>query len=263
MSGAMRVLPSAPYVGAVWGRNARVFGKLWRGAILPTFLDPFMYLAGIGFGLGRFVGQIQGESYGAFLAPGLIAAAAMAAAGFETTYSIYGRIHDQRVYDNILCTGVEAADLVAGDILWAATRATIAASMFELVAAALGVVSTPWAILIVPAVWLGGICFALSGYTVTTLISRVEWYNYYFRLWTTPQFLLGGIFFPLSSLPGWVEKVAWISPLYHVAQIGRELTPVHGAPNAVHVLEHVAWLVVVSAALFPIPVLALRRKLVA
>lgn len=263
MNGVRRLVPSAPYVGAVWGRNARVFVKVWRGAVLPTFLDPFMYLAGIGFGLGRYVGQIQGESYGAFLAPGLIAAAAMAAAGFESTYSIYGRINDLRVYDNILCTGVEAADLVAGDILWAATRATIAASVFEAVAAALGVISTPWAVLIIPVVWLGGLCFAVCGYTVTTLITRIEWYNYYFRLWTTPQFLLGGIFFPLASLPGWVEKVAWISPLYHLAQVGRELTPAHGAPDGAQVAIHVAWLLVVSLALFPIPVLALRKKLVA
>ena len=102
-------------------RNARVFSKLWRGALLPTFLDPFLYLLALGFGLGTYVAHINGIPYKEFIAPGLIASAAMWSSAFETTYNVYFRMNELRLYDNVLSTPVEVQDLVAGDLAWSAS----------------------------------------------------------------------------------------------------------------------------------------------
>ena len=106
---------------AVFLRNARVFSKLWRGALLPTFLDPFLYLLALGFGLGTYIAQINGIPYKEFIAPGLIASAAMWSSAFETTYNVYFRMNELRLYDNVLSTPVEVQDLVAGT--WPGARA--------------------------------------------------------------------------------------------------------------------------------------------
>jgi lipooligosaccharide transport system permease protein len=68
-----QMVPVPRLAAAVWLRNARVFSKLWRGALLPTFLDPFLYLLAMGFGLGTYVAHINGIPYKEFIAPGLIA----------------------------------------------------------------------------------------------------------------------------------------------------------------------------------------------
>jgi lipooligosaccharide transport system permease protein len=190
----------------------------------------------------------------------LIASAALWAASLETTYNVYMRMNEDRLYDAVLATPVEVQDLAAGDIIWGATRAMIYGSVFAIVVAAFGLISSPWAILIPPFVFIGGLCFAVIGYAFTSLVGRIDFYSYYFTLGVTPMFLFSGIFFPFTDLPDWVEVVAWFSPLYHLVEITRGLAT---GPEALPIALHACWLVVVSLILFPIPVRALRRRLLA
>jgi lipooligosaccharide transport system permease protein len=256
---ARDLVPSPRHAAAIWRRNARVFSKLWRGALLPTFLDPFFYLLALGFGLGTYVARVNGIPYEDFIAPGLIASAAMWSSAFETTYNVYFRMNELRLYDNVLSTPVEVQDLVAGDLAWAASRSTVYGTVVLVVVAAFGLVSSVWAILIPPLVMLGGLCFSVIGYTFTSLIPKIDLYSYFFTLGITPMFLFSGIFFPFDRLPGWVEAVAWVTPLYHLVEITRGMAT---GPEGVQILIHVAWLAAVSALLFQVPVRALRAKLV-
>src|SRR5205814_8039660 len=170
------------------------------------------------------------------------------------------RMNELRLYDNVLSTPVEPQDLVAGDIAWSSTRATIYGIVVLIVVAAVGLVESPWAILIPPFVLLGGMCFSVIGYTFTSLIPKIDLYSYFFTLGITPMFLFSGIFFPFNQLPDWVGVVAWFMPLYHLFEITRGLAT---GLAAAQIAIHAGWLLVVSAALFTVPVRALRRKLVA
>jgi lipooligosaccharide transport system permease protein len=254
------LVPVPRLAGAVWLRNARVFSKLWRGALLPTFLDPFLYLLAMGFGLGTYVAHINGIPYKDFIAPGLIASAAMWSSAFETTYNVYFRMNELRLYDNVLSTPVEVQDVVAGDLAWSASRATVYGCVVLAVVAAFGLISSWWALLIPPFVVLGGLCFSVIGYTFTTLIPKIDLYSYFFTLGITPMFLFSGIFFPFNQLPDWVAVVAWFSPLYHLVEITRGLAT---GPEFWSIIGNAAWLAALSALLFTIPVRALRKKLVA
>jgi len=257
--GLGELLPSPRHALAVWRRDALVFSKLWRGALLPTFLDPLFYLMAIGFGLGTYVANINGLPYKDFIAPGLIASATMWSSAFETTYNVYFRMNELRLYDAVLSTPVEVPDLVAGDLLWSSTRATIYGTVFLVIVAAFGLVSSPWAIAIPPLVFIGGLCFSVIGYTFTALIPKIDLYSYFFTLGITPMFLFSGIFFPFDRLPGWVEGVAWVTPLYHLVEITRGMAT---GPDGLQIAIHLAWLLAVSAALFTVPVRAGRNRLV-
>jgi lipooligosaccharide transport system permease protein len=254
------LVPAPRYSLAIWRRNFHVFSKLWRGALLPTFLDPFFYLLAMGFGLGTYVASINGIPYKDFIAPGLIASAAMWSAAFETTYNVYFRLNELRLYDNVLSTPVEVQDLVAGDLAWSATRATIYGTVVLIVVSIFGLVSSPWAITIPLFVVIGGICFSVIGYSFTALIPKIDLYSYFFTLGVTPMFLFSGIFFPFDRLPGWAEVVAWFTPLYHLVEITRGMAT---GPDALAIAGNTAWLLAVSVLLFPVPVRALRRKLLA
>src|SRR5919109_4752724 len=150
------VVPSPRHAAAVWLRNARVFSKLWKGALWPQFLDPLFYLVALGFGLGTYVATVNGISYKEFIGPGLIASAAMWAASFETTYNVYLRMNETRLYDAVLSTPVEVQDLVAGDLAWSASRAAVYGTSFLIIVTAFGLISSAWAILIPAFVLLGG-----------------------------------------------------------------------------------------------------------
>jgi lipooligosaccharide transport system permease protein len=254
------LVPSPRHAFAVWRRNAVVFSKLWKGALWPQFLDPLFYLVALGFGLGTYVATVNGVPYEDFIAPGLIASAAMWAASFETTYNVYLRMNETRLYDAILATPVEVQDLVAGDLAWSSTRAALYGTSFLIIVTAFGLVSSPWAIAIPLFVVIGGLCFSVIGYTFTSLIPKIDLYSYFFTLGITPMFLFSGIFFPFDRLPDWAEIVAWFTPLYHLVEITRGLA---SGPDAIAIFGNTAWLAIVSAALFVVPVRALRARLVA
>src|SRR5919197_2446292 len=157
-------------------------------------------------------------------------------------------MNELRLSDNVLSTPVEPQDLVAGDIAWASTRATVYGIVVLIVVAAVGLISSPWAIAIPPFVLLGGMCFSVIGYTFTSLIPKIDLYSYFFTLGITPMFLFSGIFFPFNQLPGWVEVVAWLTPLYHLVEITRGLAT---GPEAGSILLPTAWLLGGTPGLFP------------
>ena len=253
-------LPSPRVAVRVWRRDARVFSKLWKSALLPNFFDPLFYLVAMGFGLGTYLATIEGIPYKQFIAPGLVASAVMWAASFEVTWNVFIKMEESRLYDAVLTTPVEVEEIVAGEVAWAATRAVVYGTAFLLVVTAFGLVESAWAVLTPLFLVIGGACFGMLGLTFTALTPRIDLYSYYFTLFITPLFLFSGIFYPLDELPQWVTVVAWFTPLYHLVEITRGL--VLGA-DALPIVENALWLCLVTVALFPVPVRAMRRRLVA
>jgi lipooligosaccharide transport system permease protein len=260
MTTLVDIAPSPRFAYRVWRRNVRVFGKLWKGTLAPQFIDPVFYLLAMGFGLGKYLTEVDGIPYKEFVASGLIASAVMWAASFETTWNIYFRMQETRLYDAILTTPVEVADIVAAELGWAATRSLIYGTVFLGVVTAFGLVHSAWAVLIPFAVILGGLAFGSMGLTFTAVVGRVDYYSYYYTLIITPMFLFSGLFYPLTRLPDWVQVVAWFMPLYHLVNLTRGLAL---GPELGEIAANAAWLAVLVLLLFPIPVRAMRRRLVA
>jgi lipooligosaccharide transport system permease protein len=260
VSTLVATIPSPRLAYRVWRRNLKVFGKLWKSALLPQFIDPVFYLLAMGFGLGSYLHEVQGIPYKQFVGSGLIASAVMWAASFETTWNIYFRMSETRLYDAMLTTPVEVPDIAAAEVGWAATRSVIYGTVFLGVVSAFGLVDSWWALAIPLFLVLGGACFGMMGLTFTSVVGKIELFGFYYTLFITPMFLFSGLFYPLDRLPDWVDVAAWFTPLYHLVNICRELAL---GPDAMAVLGNALWLVVLTALLFPIPVRAMRRRLVA
>lgn len=252
-------LPSPRYAARVWQREAIVFSKVWKNALLPQFFDPLFYLLALGFGLGTYLTHVQGIPYKQFIAAGLVASSVMWAASFESTWNAFFKMEEQRLFDAILTTPVQVQDVLVGEVAWAATRAVIYGTTFLVIVTAFGLVRSAWAIAIPPFLAIGGACFAMMGMTFTSLSPRLEFFSFYFTLFITPLFLFSGIFYPLDKLPDWVSTVAWFSPLYHLVQITRPLVL---GPHFWPIVGNAAWLIGLTAALYAIPVRAMRRRLI-
>jgi lipooligosaccharide transport system permease protein len=259
-------IPSPRGTFRVWQRNMTIFRKYWKTLLLPNFFEPLLYLAALGLGLGTFIqrGGIEGQSYVQFIAPGLLASNAMFAASFESTFNTYVKLKIQRTYDAIVTTPVNAEDVVAGEYLWAGTRAALYGTGFLAVLTVLGLafgeplITSWWALLIPPVLLLIGIMFSVTGTLFTSLIDRIDLFSYYFTLVITPLFLFSGIFFPIEDFPAPVPQVAWFTPLYHAVNVCRALAV--GPSSAV--LVDVAWILIFTAALALLPIHLMRRRLI-
>ena len=112
----------------VWRRNLESWKRFAVSFFVANLGEPVFFLLAMGYGLGRFVADLDGVPYAVFLAPGIIASAAMNSATFETTFGSFTRMTEQHTYVAILATPCSVADVVAGDILWAAISASGAPS---------------------------------------------------------------------------------------------------------------------------------------
>jgi lipooligosaccharide transport system permease protein len=259
-------IPSPRGAFRVWQRNMTIFRKYWKTLLLPNFFEPLLYLAALGLGLGTFIqrGGIEGQSYVQFIAPGLLASNAMFAASFESTFNTYVKLKIQRTYDAIVTTPVNAEDVVAGEYLWAGTRAALYGTGFLAVLTVLGLafgeplITSWWAFSIPPVLLMIGIMFSVTGTLFTSLIDRIDLFSYYFTLVVTPLFLFSGIFFPIEDFPAPVPQVAWFTPLYHAVNVCRALAV--GPTPAV--LVDVAWILIFTAALALLPIHLMRRRLI-
>ena len=213
---------SRPHMLAVWRRNASMYARTWKLNLLPNFFEPVFYLMAIGVGVGAYIDQMGGLSYVEFLAPGLICVAAMNGASFEVTYNIYVRMSFEKTYDAMLTTPIQPEDVLAGEILWAVTRASIYGGIFFVVVALYGLAPMPGALLALPVVPLTGLLFAMIGITFTLRVPTIDFFSFYFTLFLTPLFLFSDVFFPIEERLGGVWLiVAEALPLLHPVRLAR------------------------------------------
>jgi lipooligosaccharide transport system permease protein len=250
---------SIPHALSVWRRDAAMYRRTWKWNILPNFFEPVLYLLSIGIGLGAYISEMGGTSYLVFLAPGLISVAAMNGASFEVTYNIYVRLVFEKAYDAMLTTPIEPDDVLAGEILWAITRACIYGGCFFVVLAAGGLAPLPSALWVLPLIPLTGFLFAAIGITFSLRIPNIDLFSFYFTLFLTPLFLFSDVFFPLNErLPGnwlWVGEAL---PLLHPVRLARAAFRAEPSPI---LLWDIAYIAGLSALLFAWARRAVRKRL--
>ena len=243
---------------AVWRRNYLVWRKLAIPSVLGNLADPMIYLFGLGYGLGGMLPQIAGVSYIQFLAAGTVCASTMNAASFEALYSGFSRMHVQKTWDAILNAPVSLDDVVAGEWLWAAAKATLSGSAILVVISALGFVASPLALWALPIIFLTGLAFAGLGLIVTALAPSYDFFMYYFTLLVTPMVLLSGVFFPVEQLPAAAQHIAAVLPLSHAVRLVRPLLLGEVPAN---IPLHLAVLIGTALPAFWLALILTRRRL--
>ncbi len=243
----------------MWQRNWRVYRKLFFKSMAPTLFEPFIYLAGLGLGLGLFVREIEGLSYLEFIAPGLIASASMFGASYECTFNSFVRMRYEKVYDSVLATPLSIEDIIAGEMLWGATRSFLNGFFFLAAITVLGLVKSPLSLFLIPLLFLFGLMFGVMGMIFTALTPDISLFNYYFTVFITPLFLFSGIFFPVEALPGWAQTIAYLTPLFHIVRICRGLVL---GNIGIGLLYSLVWLAFAILALFLLPILLMKRRII-
>lgn len=247
------------HVLAVWRRNYLVWRKLVVASLFGNFGDPFLYLLGLGYGLGLYIGEMGGIPYMAFLASGILCSSAMNTATFEGLYSAFTRMLHQGTWEGMLATPVRIQEVVAGEQLWAATKSLISGTAILIVAGLLGGIQaweTAW--LAVPAIFLIGLAFAGPALVICAVAPSYDFFMYYFTLAVTPMFLFCGVFYPIDALPQFAQIVAQVLPLTHAVALIR---PLLTELPLIQPLLHVAVLAVYALAGYAAAALLVSRRL--
>ncbi len=222
---------STPGLLRVMEGHVVAFRRLWRLNVMASFVQPMLYLLGLGVGVGALVDRNAGSSdvlgslpYVAFVAPGLLVTTAMSVCSDESMWPVMGGLRWQRLYHGIAATPLGARDIVGGHAVWMATRAALAATAVSL-ALALFPATRSWGL--APAVLVAalvGVAFAMPIMAVSIGAELDGVFAALQRFVLVPLFLFGGAFYPLDQLPGVVQWLARVAPLWHGVVVARGLT---------------------------------------
>jgi lipooligosaccharide transport system permease protein len=244
--------------GGAWALAVRAlrfwlvnYRRTWRGSIYTSVASPVLYLGAMGLGLGTLVDQhgtarLGGVSYLAFLAPGLLAATSMQSAMNESTFPVMAAVKWLKTYQAAVATPLRPRDLFRGHLLFTALRTLMNSVIFLGVMAAFGAVRSAWVIAALPVCVLTGLAFAtpIEAWAITR--NKDTSFSLLIRFGMIPLFLFSGTFFPVTQLPGWLQPVAYATPLWHGVALCRSLSL--GTATLGASLGHVAYLVALAVA---------------
>ncbi len=203
------------------------YKRTWRGSIVTTMLVPLLNLLALGYGLGALIaseGGIAGLAYPVYVAPGLLATAAMSAAVEESTFPVMNAVRWDKAYQAMLATPIRARDAFLGHLLWALTRVAMGSLGFFVIIAVLGLVTSWQGILAVPFALLVGLAFAAPVMAFAVNTENNQNFALLYRFGVVPLFLFSGAFFPIAQLPGWMQVVAHATPTWHGVELCRGAT---------------------------------------
>lgn len=245
-------------------RNLIVYKYTWM-VIFSGFFEPLFYLLGIGFGLGTIVPPIDGISYSAYVAPGLLASSCLNGAITDGFFNVHWKLHYQKTYDGILATPMRVPDVAFGEMLWALGRGSLYAAVFLAVLFALGAVTgrplllSRWALIAWPAAVLSAAAFSAMAIFLTTVARKVQDFDMVMGLLVMPMFLFSGIFVPVARFPEPVQWIIQVMPLYHAVAMLRQLTTGNISPS---IAGHLAYLITLGTIAFSVAMYRLERALI-
>ena len=231
--------------------HALAYRQTWRGSVFSSFLSPVLFLAAMGLGLGDLVddgsgtASLGGVDYLTFLAPGLLAAAAMQTAAFEAMWPVMAGIKWVGSYKAALATPITVADVALGQLLWIVLRVAMSSAIFVAVIVAFGAAESPWIVLAYPAAVLTGAAFAAPVAAYTAWLETEYGLSSLMRFGIIPMFLFSGTFFPVDQLPAAIRWLAPLTPLFHGVELcrGVALETITAAGAAGHVAYLLLWAV--------------------
>ncbi len=244
---------------SVWYRHVRVYTRNLISNGLPPFLEPLIFLGGIGLGMVQYVTAMDGIPYLMFLGSGLPITAAMYTAAFECSYGTFVRIEYEHVYDGMLAAPLTANNVLIGEILFAGTKGLFFSLAVVTVVGAFRIIPVPVSFLSGLVGFLTGVMFATLSLFITSFVKNMNHFSFYMTGLLSPMFFFSGVVFPIQNLPKALWPVAEIFPLTHSVRLARAMIL---SQYSARLLWSLLYIVVFSTAMGILGVRRLKKKLV-
>jgi lipooligosaccharide transport system permease protein len=232
----------------------RTMLKWWASIMSFGLGNPVLYLFSVGIGIGALVDanggstELGGVSYLTFLAPALLASAAIQAYQDETSFPIMEGFMWDRSFFAMNATPITARDIVNGIMASAMVRTLVTVAIYEAVLLAFGAITFEVVIPMFISAILSGAAFGAVMMAVASFVKEDDgFFAIIGRFVIAPMMMFSGTFYPLESMPIYLQWVGWISPLWHGTDLGRVIS--YGSPQQgwiviSHWIYLATWLVV-------------------
>ncbi|MFT4230149.1 MAG: ABC transporter permease [Microbacterium sp.] len=252
-----------------WGRRPRALGT-WYVAehmvramraygwtiVVGALGQPILYLLGLAVGLAALIQApiVDGGrevSYLVFVAPALLMSAAISVASEEFSFPVMAGFKWRRYFFGFSASALSPGQIAGGVVAGAAARMAVAVGAYYVFIWVFGAVPEPgtgWLSILIGL--LAGLAFGVPymAYAASITDDKGQ-FALVQRFVFMPMFLFSGTFYPLATLPGWLQWIGWVSPLWHATELGRTVT--YGRPaEPLMIVVHLAYLLVLAVGAF-------------
>jgi ABC-2 type transport system permease protein len=229
--------------------------RIWGQTLVPSVVTATLYFIIFGSLIGRRVGPMAGFDYRQFIAPGLIMMSIITNSYANVVSSFFGAKFGKHI-EELLVSPLPNWIIVAGYSLGGVLRGMMVGLVVTLVSLCFARLPVAHFTAIIAAALLTSSVFSLAGFINAVFARNFDQMNFIPVFILTPLTYFGGVFYSVSMLPDWAQKLSFVNPILHMVNAFR-----FGflGTSDVHVLFAFALMLLLTIGLFATAVQLLNR----
>lgn len=194
-----------------------------RSRVLSSFAMPLLFLVIFGAGFNRIVGTLTpGVNFIQFMYPGIIAMTVLTNSIMSGLSVVWDR--EFGFLKEILVAPLGRSGIVLGKAAGSATVAVIQGIIMLVLTPLVGVSLSPMLVLmLVPMLIVISVSLSGLGVLIASRMRSQQGFHIVVQLIVFPLIFLSGVFFPVNSVPTWLEVISKINPLTYGVDAIRQL----------------------------------------
>ncbi len=217
--------------------------RIWGQTIVPSAVTAALYFVIFGNLVGRRVGEMGGFDYRQFIAPGLIMMSVITNSYGNVVASFFGAKFGKHL-EEMLVSPLPSWVIVAGYATGGVVRGLLVGIAVSCVSLVFTHLPVQHPLIILAAVLLTSLTFSLGGFLNALFAKNFDQVNWIPTFVLTPLTYLGGVFYSLTLLPEWAQRMSYVNPILHMVNAFR-----YGFLGKSDVNIEVAFLLMIAAAL--------------
>jgi ABC-2 type transport system permease protein len=217
--------------------------RIWGQTLVPSAVTATLYFVIFGSLIGRRVGDMDGFSYPQYIAPGLIMMSVITNSYANVVSSFFGAKFGKHI-EELLVSPLPNWLIIAGYVSGGVMRGLMVGAVVSVVSVLFTHLQVSHLAMILAAVLLTSIVFSLGGFINAVLAKNFDQVNWVPSFILTPLTYFGGVFYSVSLLPEWAQKLSYANPILYMVNAFR-----HGFLGASDVNVGLAFAIMIVAAL--------------
>ncbi len=194
--------------------------RIWVQTIVPPAITMTLYFIIFGNLIGRRIGTMDGYDYMQYIAPGLIMMAVITNSYGNVVSSFFGAKFGRHI-EEMLVSPMSNATIIIGHVAGGVVRGLLVGSMVTLIALAFTRLHVEHALITVSMVLLSSVVFSLAGFINALFARKFDDISIIPTFVLTPLTYLGGVFYSISLLPEFWQKVSLANPILYMVNAFR------------------------------------------
>ncbi len=194
--------------------------RIWGQTIVPPAITATLYFIIFGNLIGSRIGDMNGYTYLQYIAPGLIMMTVITNSYGNVVSSFFGAKFGKHI-EELLVSPLPNYLIVTGYMVGGLIRGLLVGSVVTLIALAFTRLHVQHPLIIFSAVLLTSMTFSLAGMINAVFAKNFDQVNFIPTFVLTPLTYFGGVFYTISLLPEFAQKLSHLNPILYMVNAFR------------------------------------------